>query len=521
MRLALLLPVVGLPVVGAGCLGEEPAPEAVAPPSPAWVGVLELRLEPVHIAEGVARPEETAGLAMALLERRLGDLEGVAARVEGLPARPALAWAVAPEERWRLAVRVEGEGEEIRLNSQLCDPLERCLDNSVPAEWGWPGAATTATVAWVGARLGRRFLGSTETWAAPESRDPYALLILGRAAATVYGLRAAPDPEERDDPRRDPLARSVFLDPTMATGWYLRARSPLSGPEGTRRQHAERASALDPGDPLLVADAASLALMAGDPALALPGLESLQGVAPDDLRFPLALAEAALLADAPETSRRVAFRLRNVPAADPERLSLEVRIAEATNSLDGPQLDRLLQEWAIAADQDPEPVQRRVDQRVAAGDLAGALELMPELQARAPGEATRAQEMALALALGQHERAATLADELGRVEIAAAMRALRDLNDPAAAANHLAASGDPGARLARGWLLFRAGRTEEAAQIAQAELELRPWEADALALGVQAWRAQGREEEALALALRLGQVDPLHRLALAPSPVAE
>lgn len=504
-------------LVGSGCAPEEEAPAIERPGPPPWVKVLELRLEPVVSEPGVGRPEETAGLVMALVERRLGDLEGVVAQVDGLPPRPALAWAVVPEERWRLTVRVAGDGDEIRLESLLCDPMERCAKNSVPGERVWPGVATTATVAWVGALLGRRFLGSTETWNRPESQDDYALLILGRAAATVYGLRAPPEESERDDPRKDPLARAVYLDPNMSTGWYLRAREARTGTLEIRRQHALRASELEPTDPLLVADAAGLALMADAAALALPGMESLQVYAPNDLRFPLALAEAALHADAPEVSRRLARRLDSVPAADPERLSLEVRVAEATNSHSPAELDALLAEWAIAADEDPEPVQRRVDRKVAAGQLSDALALMPELQARAPGPATRSQEMALGLALGQHDRAALIADELGLPEIAAAMRAMRDQADPSTAAEHLRPSLDPGARLARGALLVRAGKPEEAALIAAEELELRPWDADALALGVTAWRAAGREEDALALALRLGAVDPLHRLALAPS----
>lgn len=504
--LALLLP---------PCFEAPPAPEA-GPEEPPWVEVVELRLGPVEVQPTVARPDETQGLVLALLERRLGELEGVLPRVEGVEVRPALALAVPAAEVWTLQARVEGQGEAIELWARLCDPTERCQERRSPAERVWPGPATAATVAWVGATLGRRFLGSTQAWPRRESRDDYALLILGRAGATAFGLRPPVDEAERGDPRRDPLARAVFLDPTMATGWYLRARSPLSGPPETRRAHAERSSRQEPDDPLLLADAAALALAAGEAERALLGFEGMMRVAPQDLRFPLALAEAGLLAHEPGITRRALARLREVPAADSSRLSLEVRLNEQTGELSPAELDQRLAEWAVVDALNAEPVQRRVDLKVRQRELEAALALIPELKARAPGAATERQELALNLALRRFSEAAALAQGLGEGEIALDLQAVQALDRPAEAAAVLAAGPRLGQSLARGALLLRAGEAADAATLADGLLAADPWQPDALALAIESARALGLEERALQLALRLGQVDPLHRLALRP-----
>jgi hypothetical protein len=279
---------------------------------------------------------------------------------------------------------------------------------------------------------------------------------------------------------------------------------------------AERAASLDASDPVLLADAAALALAAGEAAAALRGFEAVRGVAPDDLRFALPLAEAGLAAGAPEVTRRQVDRLRSVDAARADRLSLEVRLAEATGSLRPDELERLLLAWQVAAPKDPEPVQRRVDLRVAQRDLAGALALIPELGLRAPGPGTRAQELALAAAVGAWEQAGAAASDLGDPRLAADMQALARRSDPAAAAVLLEGAAEPTRRLARSALLVQAGAPEQALVEALAVSAQAPWDPDALAACVSSWRARGHEPEALACAVRLAEVDPLHPLALLP-----
>ncbi|MCK6508084.1 hypothetical protein L6R53_32750 [Myxococcota bacterium] len=480
-----------------------------------WTRVVAVELAPVQVAEGVARPDETAALLTALLERRLADLEGVLPEVAGVEPRPGLAGTVAPAARWRLQVQVDGRGDELSVRLSLCEGPS-CDGHEVTGSRLQPTALAAQVATWVGESLDREPLSDPSAWAAPESADDYAVLISGRAAGVVYGLRPPPALEDLGHNQRDPLARATFLDPAMPTAWYLRARSPLSGSLAARRLMADRAAALDPSDPVLLADAAALALAAGEAAAALRGFEAVRGAAPDDLRFALPLAEAGLAAGAPEVTRRQVDRLRSVDAARADRLSLEVRLAEATGSLRPDELERLLLAWQVAAPQDPEPVQRRVDLRVAQQDLAGALALIPELRLRAPGAGTQAQELALAAAVGAWEQAGAAATGLGDPRLAADMQALARRADPAAAAALIEGAPEPPRRLARARLLLDAGAPEQALVEALAVQAQAPWDPDALAACVASWRARGHEPEALACARDLARVDPLHPLALLP-----
>lgn len=498
-------------------------------PRVAWPPTIALDIQAVTVADEVARRDETRGLLTALYERRLGAIHGVIPVVDGVEPRPGLRHAVEPAERWTLSIQAGGRGDELALELTLCDPTGDCEVERKAADRTHPAPAITDTVRRVASNMDRRVLGQPATWTVRETADDYALLMVGRAAAIVYGQRPPVPPEDAGNNRKDPLARAVYLDPAMATAWFLRSRTALGGTEGQRLAAAQRASSQDPDDPLLVADAAALALADGQADEALRGFEAMRRLAPDDLRFAVGLAEAALLANEPEVARRAAARLRYVSAADAERLSVEVRLAEAQGQVEPITHDALLLEWQVADPTDPAPVQRRIDQRVALGDFASALDLVPELYARAPTPQTQSIELSLAAATNSWAQAATVAAELGERELGLRLQALELRAEPARAARLLEGLDAPDARLARAVLLLEAGEPALALASVEPVLVSNPYRAVALDLHQQALERLGRIAEAQESRARLVAVDPLHegaqarlvdplRALLAPTP---
>ena len=114
-------------------------------------------------------------------------------------------------------------------------------------------------------------------WDAPISRDPYAILLAGRSAATWYGLIPGVPEETVGDKRRDVITRAVLVDPQLGFSQWINARrSLLRGFPQLARGAFARASLAQPHRVLYRADeaAAIRALRLEEEARRAPAAES-------------------------------------------------------------------------------------------------------------------------------------------------------------------------------------------------------------------------------------------------------
>jgi hypothetical protein len=483
----------------------EPPPGQGVEEDPAPLPLSELEAEPrpalrVRLIASPPPPDfrfglETEGLALILLERGLADLSDVVPQVGETPAAPGLDAAI---ERgiaeWRLSVALQGTDTAFTLG------LELCPQPSGPCE-SWSGAGiaredlprlTAEALRTLRITLGKPAIpAASARWERALSLDPYATLICGRGAASLYGL--LPPPEHPGDRDRDPAARAVYIDPANVLAQWVFARRMLSLDQPNAALEAlVQAREADPqGVALAVAEAAILT-RTGRFEVAVESWRAADLDEPGSTRFARAQAKALLGAgQAPAAARRL-DALPETWLADPEVASLRVAIADA--DVDGAtDYDALLARWQAGDPQNPEPVRRRVALRVKAGRYADALAFQPDYAAR--GASSEGETMALALhaALGQWEQAAVIADSRGDSALSERLRAAERLaRDPASAAP--AADPHPRAGLARGHVALAQGRRAEAEAIARDLLRVAPYDPPAWRLLAQ---AGGRPEDAL------------------------
>ena len=475
----------------------EPPPPAPPPSaSDGLLPTLEVALA-LPTVQGAFRWEaETAGLVTLLIETGLGDLRGVVPRIGSRPVSPGLAGA-APltGARWTGTISLEGTPERLQIALELCPPeTERADCVLLPAAGTQddPALAVARVVQAASVRLGRGAVGPLRYQ--PRSRDRYAQLILGRSAATGYGLLPPIVPEDVGNTRRDPAARAPFIDPTMPEAWWEQARQSPDLP--TAAALLARAAALEPGSALRLADEAAVRARLGDCREAWDLWEQVEAHAPREARFVLPRAEAALCAGELPAARETLERVTATGVAEVD--ALRVALAEAIGP--GPDYDDLLARWQASAPADPEPVRRRIHLRIREGRFSEALEMTPTLRAR--GEAAEAQRLQLALAanLNDRDQAAQAAESQG-------------LSDEARRLRRLPPPGDAPAteRTAYGWLRLEAGAPEDALAAADEALEQAPWLPEALALRAEALTALGRTGAASEALARLHRVDPAWR----------
>ena len=487
-----------------GCTPEPPPKQGVEEePAPLPLSELEVEPRPALRVRLIPNPPpadfrfgvETEGLALVLLERGLADLSDVVPQVGDTPAAPGLDTAI---ERgiaeWRLGVALQGTETNFTLG------LELCPQPSGPCEtWSGAGVAredlprmTADALRSLRVTLGKPTIPAASAhWERALSLDPYATLICGRGAASLYGL--LPPPEHPGDRDRDPAARAVYIDPANVLAQWVFARRMMSlGQPNAALEALVQAREADPqGVALAVAEAAILG-RTGRHEVAVEAWQAADHDEPGSTRFARAQAQALLGAgQAPAAARRL-DALPETWLADPEVASLRVAIADA--DVDGAtDYDALLARWQAGDPQNPEPVRRRVALRVKAGRYAEALAFQPDYAAR--GAAFEGETMALALhaALGQWEQAARLADAHGDAALAERLRSAERLShDPKGAAP--AVDPHPRAGLARGHAALAQGRTSEAEAIARDLLRVAPYDPPAWRLLAQ---AGGRPEDAL------------------------
>lgn len=413
----------------AACTQEEaPMERALAPASPQLASQVPARLAEVRLAlpevERGSRAADRQGVILGLYELGLTDLAGVVPRVGGAPVSLGLTRALtAGAESWEARVDVLA-AQPLELAVTLCDEHRYCTEH-----WGQggsleqPAIAVAALLKATARRMGRVPLnGSDVDWETVGSKDAYAVLLAGRSAAVRYGLR---DPAPAGtDPRRDPVARAVFIDPELPlAAWMAARRDADEGLGRAARGGFARAAVKRPRSAVLLADEAGAAGLSGE-ALAAWGLwREVEARAPGDPRFTLAVAAAAL--DAGE-AREAWRRSQALPAwaeGAPEVAALRVRAAEILG--DQPDFDALLRDWQWAAPANPEPVEKRIELRVEAGQFSEAARFLDTLAGRGRPQKAGELRVALAAAQGQWAEAEAAADAMGWASVAGRARTRR------------------------------------------------------------------------------------------------
>lgn len=360
---------------------------------------------------------EYAALATASLELGLGDLPGVVPRVDGAPVPAGLFDAsLTVGEEWELELESAVEGPDLVVRGTLCGPESPCevLGAKVALDDPWPGLV----------RLLERIEAELDRTPSPEARDervnratldPYALRLAGRAATVLYG--SVPESEAPGDPKKDPVERAIRVDPSLPEAGWVAARVAI------RRGRPERVPGLvqrprlvRPSAVLLRAEEAASLSLAGETAAAEFAWTRLMDDTVDDPRFVIAAAAASLAAGEAQAAEEALARVPERAARSPRVTALLADVAAATGAAS---LDERLTAWAEADPSAPEPVQRRIDLRIADARYAEAVDLLDELARRGAGERADALRPGLLAALGRWREAA---DHVHDPELADAMR---------------------------------------------------------------------------------------------------
>jgi hypothetical protein len=372
---------------------------------------------------------EEAGLVTALLEDGLLHLDRVVPTVVGAPVLPSLAEPLAVGRVVDATIRLaDVEPRVVALTLCERDQPEGCWEDAATAPDDRLHEAVGALVA--GAAP---VLGSTRPAAPPEapSPDPYAVLLLGRAAATLYGIAPRVAPASRGDRRADPIARAVHVDARMAVGQGLALRAALD--RGDLQAAFEHAFArADVGTAVQALDLAAVSSLLGRPDRAAEMWE----VWPTVLRDPRFVepALAALLAadrvqDVQEALQRLPGDLRNQPPI----VEIEVSLHERKGDLDLEERDALLARWQEADPTDPSPVRERLAIHASTSGWEEIEALADALETRAHPREAAGWRLVAALALDDRGRARRAALATGDFEIAARVERRFAEDDPLAA----------------------------------------------------------------------------------------
>lgn len=371
---------------------EEPSKARVVEAQPAPMGpeLVEVRIRKAE-ANGAGRTE-TAQLAWghAQLELALARLPGVVPRLEGLAPPPGLSGTMEPEAQWTAALTVEGADATLELCDAGCESWTTAWTPDAPEN------AVDTLVASLAAARGLSYASGQLEGPA----DPYIRTIASRATAVIQGLVAPPS--RRGDVRTDPVARSVYLDAGQPITQWQAARAGIHTPLevlGLLRRGAD-----DHRDPVFHAAAAWALEEAGATEQAAEKWLAVMELAPHDRRFALQAARAAIRVGDRATAAHC-IELLGGDNADAARLRVELA------DVAGGASDALLSEWQALDPTNPEPVQRRIQDRIASGDLEGARDLLVALRARGEDEQASALGLAISVNLGDvpDPRAPTLA----------------------------------------------------------------------------------------------------------------
>ncbi len=485
-----------------GCAADTPNEAAPAEVEKAPVVVTEVRMPVLTVAKPFSRDAELRGLVTMAVELGLADMPGVVPVIPGDSAPPTFLLS-RPIPRRQVDARLFARGDDkaLELELELCVPGGSCTSTVATGTREAPWVAVGQLLEGAMGTLGVEVSEATRaSWSTAGSKDPYAEMITGRAAAQLYGiLPPSLSPGDRKD---DPVTRAVFLDPGQPLAQWTRARwemaTTLDG--GKASDALAKAQLLRPTSPIFLADQATLAGLTGHTAEALLAWESLAALGADP-RWIEPLARAYLRVDRPKEALVTIDRLAAESRWDPGVAELRVAAAEATGATE---LDPLLARWQEVAAANPEPVRRRVAARVRDANYADAHALVGALRARDPGPGTDALEVALLLSLGRLDEAAILAP----ADVAARIRARAEAErNPVAVPVELGID-DPARVEAEGEAALSAGNHGAALEAADRWITLDPRDARAWAQKARALEASGRGSEAAGAWARAWELDP-------------
>ncbi|MCB9695385.1 MAG: tetratricopeptide repeat protein [Alphaproteobacteria bacterium] len=475
-----------------------------------------LHLTPPTPSSAFRWETETAGLATVMLEVGLSEIDGVVVEVDGHERSPGTRMLVGTPERWTGRVALGSDPNALDVELELCRPDGlRCTSTSATGTREDPQKAVPELLRFASSELGRGpAAGTFGQWSLPISGDTYAVLICGRSAATWYGLLPAPTPDQLDT-TRDAIARAVLIDPSMAIGQWLLGRR-----EAEEEHWSEALQALTsaregrPFQPVFLADQAAALAGSGKLAAAADAWDGIVELTPQDARFRLARAHALLDARRLDDARAAIDRLLADWSADPGVAEARVALADAAGEVEG--TDELLRHWANTDPMAPEPVRRRIQLRVRDGRYQEAWDMLAELRRREAFLLADGFTVPLGVALGRWNDAAEAAARTGRPDVAARIRARRDLAaDPAHPVEGLLDwDRSPEARVAMGRAALLAGQPSEAAERVEEAARRAPWSPDVLALQADTLAALGRAEPAQATRRRLAAIEPAAPVAL-------
>lgn len=486
---------------GDGNLTPSVEPEVEQKPPPV---LTEVRLPLLQVEAPFRFDTEFRGLATLALEMGLADLPGVVPRLPGDLAAPSTLFLPGAARR-QVDARFVARGgpDALELELELCIPGDGCASTTATATRERPWDALATLLEGAAATLALPVDPAVAAaWRTPGSKDPYAELLTGRAAATLLGL--LPPPDLPGDKKQDPVRRAVFLDPNQPLAQWTLARWELaSTPDGGLAIPALTRALLNrPGSPVLAADLATAHQLTGRPDQALLVWEEVGRTHADDPRFLEPTAATLLAVDRAREARELLDRLPAEFGWDPGVAELRVAVVEAEEGTAA--LDPLLARWQQTDSRAVEPVRRRVDLRVRGERYPEALELLPALHTRAPGPQTDALEVALLVAVGRPLDAAALAPD----EVGARLRARAGREaDPGAAAEGLP-DGDLDALLARADAALWRTVPGEALAAAEAALSAAPTRAEAWAAKARALDALGDATGAADAYQRAWELDP-------------
>jgi hypothetical protein len=488
-----------------GCTAEQPANQEAGPSEP-HVERVDFVTVRFRAERELQHRAEYAGLTLLLLEGGIAELANVVPVIDGGPPPPSLGSAVDPEGRaWILSLEDRGDDAVVRLSGELCRVAsnDRCAPLSGSADRAKLESAVASVVRGVAVRLGRTVLPPLRAiWVRPVSKDPYARLITGRAAAVLYGLH--PPSDAPNDRRKDPLARATFLDPTIDLAHWLDGRARFLRKELTEACAAfERAAILGRGRVIMRADLAHCRAASG----ARDALSDWNDV-PNELRFALGRIESAVAVQAHDPARKGLDALPERYRDSARVLELEVALRDAAGR--GVDVEALLERWQRASPFDPTPVLRRARLALLSARYEDAAALASELEKRGLAQDARRIGLAAELGLRDLDQALALAAMLEERELAHRIWVRGQIESKTSTLTDTKIP-DPMLLVSIGEARLAKGEAASAVSLAERALAFDPFLPEALSLAMRAYESAGDPGGAIRAAELLARAEPSQR----------
>jgi len=469
----------------------------------------DIRIEPIEEFGGHRYAHEVAGIVIALYETGLTDLAGIVPHYDRHGPPPGIdRWLTGDSKHWTARFSFAYTTDTLQIVLRLCPASGTCKGASASGPRESPEGAITELLVWTAGQMNAPVpAGMVEAWSKPISSDRYAVLVLGRAAASWYGMVDPVDPEERGKPDKDPLARVVLIDPSLSMAHYLLGRRALDVGNPAVAAHAFERARLGTQDRFVYEVAGAAALSAAAQWSEARKLwDDLDARWPDDSRFVVPRLETYLSTGMAKEAQSLVDELPKRFNNDPEVARLRVGIADKLGP--GPDYEKLVTEWETAAEYDPEPVRRHIALRLRDGRFEEAFELLGKLEARGAGTEAKQMTIALGAGIGRFDEAAKQAALVGSDALAERLRLRGALDkDPHEIPPGLLRIPDFDARLLAAKL--RATRQpDQALSDVRAILREDRFLAEAIALEIGILERLGRSDEAVQARERLQFADP-------------